>query len=490
MPSLDFTRSSLSRLMDVGGSLSELATPALRLGVTGLARAGKTVFITALVRNLVREARLPFFSAAAEGRIQRAYLEPQPDDEIPRFAYEDHLAALASDPPEWPESTRRISELRVTVEYRSNHPIWRQLGPRRLHIDIVDYPGEWLIDLALLQQSFGEWSAAALAAARMPGRTPAARELLSYVATLDPRAPRDEQKALEGARIYTAYLHAERRSGAFEPTLGPGRFFLPGDLDGSPLLTFLPINPGEGKPPRGSLGELMESRYQSYVKKVVQPFFRDHFARLDRQIVLVDALSAIDRGGPALSDLETTLATVLSCFRIGSHGLLSAVLPRRIDRILLAATKADHVPAGSHDRLEAILTGLTARAADRAHLRGAETRALALASLRSTREAEIKRGPPRPVIVGVPLPGARIGGETFDGRREVAIFPGDLPASLEAALALPGPSTGLTAREKKVALVGFRPQRVPPDSGIGAAAPWPHIRLDRALEFLLGDRLA
>ena len=37
-------------------------TPTVRLGVTGLARAGKTVFITALVRNLIAGGRLPLFS--------------------------------------------------------------------------------------------------------------------------------------------------------------------------------------------------------------------------------------------------------------------------------------------------------------------------------------------------------------------------------------------------------------------------------------------
>jgi len=66
----------------------------LRLGVTGLSRAGKTVFITALVNNLVARTRLPVLAASAEGRIVSATLEPQPDDAVPRFAYEDHLASL------------------------------------------------------------------------------------------------------------------------------------------------------------------------------------------------------------------------------------------------------------------------------------------------------------------------------------------------------------------------------------------------------------
>lgn len=486
MSSLDLTRSPLAQLLAAGGALGELATPTVRLGVTGLARAGKTVFITALVRNLVTGASLPFFSVAAEGRLGRAYLEPQPDDDVPRFAYEEHLAALARDPPEWPESTRRISQLRVTLEYRTEHPVWRHLGTRRLHVDIVDYPGEWLIDLPLLGQSYADWSRMSLAAARMPGRARAAREFLAFVSATSASEPQDEQKALAGARLFRDYLVSERAHGSFEPTLGPGRFLLPGDLDGSPLLTFLPLDvPGEGSAPRGSLHQMMQRRYEAYRQRVVKPFFRDHFARLDRQIVLVDALSAIDRGGAALGDLETTLSAVLGCFRTGASGLLAAFLPRRIDRILLAATKADHVPRSSHDRLEAILAGLTARACERALLSGAEVRALALSALRATQEAELKRGEAQPALIGVPLAGERIGGEVFDGRRKAALFPGDLPGTLAAALSAP---TG-SAAEKEVALVRFRPHRIAPDAPDGRPAPWPSIRLDRALEFLIGDRL-
>ena len=42
--------------------------PVIRLGVTGLSRAGKTVFITSLVANLIDRGRMPGLAAAAEGR--------------------------------------------------------------------------------------------------------------------------------------------------------------------------------------------------------------------------------------------------------------------------------------------------------------------------------------------------------------------------------------------------------------------------------------
>ncbi|MGB5556609.1 MAG: YcjX family protein, partial [Paracoccaceae bacterium] len=48
--------------------------PVIRLGVTGLSRAGKTVFITSLVANLIDRGRMPQLVAAANGRIRTAYL--------------------------------------------------------------------------------------------------------------------------------------------------------------------------------------------------------------------------------------------------------------------------------------------------------------------------------------------------------------------------------------------------------------------------------
>ncbi len=46
---------------------------------------------------------------------------------------------------------------------------------------------------------------------------------------------------------------------------------------------------------------MMERRYEAYKTHVVKPFFREHFARIDRQIVLVDALTAINRGPEAVA---------------------------------------------------------------------------------------------------------------------------------------------------------------------------------------------
>ncbi|HWB44869.1 MAG TPA: YcjX family protein [Hyphomicrobiaceae bacterium] len=480
----DFTDTTADALRNAGAYLSGLMTPTLRLGVTGLARSGKTVFITALVRNLLAGGRLPFFSAMAEGRIERAYLEPQPDDRLPRFAYEEHLAELAADPPRWPESTRRISQLRVTVDYMPGSALRRVLGSGRLHVDIVDYPGEWLIDLPMLGLSFAEWSARAVADANAPRRRGTARQWMELATALGADAPADEQIALRGAQLFTHYLQEARTPDAALAAPGPGRFLLPGDLAGSPLLTFFPMLPsGASGYARGTLGGMLARRYESYKAHVVKPFFRDHFASLDRQIVLVDALSALNAGAEAVADLEQALVAVLACFRPGANTWASSVFAPRIDRLVFAATKADHLHHSSHDRLEALLRSIVGQAIERASFAGADVKVLALAALRATHEAEARSGRQRlPCIVGVPMPGERIAGKVYDGRKEAAVFPGDLPDDPAALSTLPV--------QEAVHFVRFSPPRISLDTPSVEGPALPHIRLDRALEFLLGDQLA
>src|SRR5262249_7226193 len=311
----------------------------------------------------------------------------------------------------WPESTRRISELRVVLDFQSLRGRARQLT-----LDIVDYPGEWLLDLPLIDKSYAAWSAETLALSRQGPRANLAAEWHAQLATLRPDEPEDEQAALTAARLFTDYLRACRDDRYAMSLLPPGRFLMPGDLAGSPALTFAPLErDSDAAPPSGSLWAMMERRYDAYKDVVVRPFFRDHFARLDRQIVLVDALAAFNAGPAALRDLEAALAAILDCFRAGRRSFLSTMFRPRIDRILFAATKADHLHHANHDRLERILGRMPERAIARAEFAGATIDVVAIAAVRATREATVARGRERlPSIIGVPVAGETAGDETFD----------------------------------------------------------------------------
>ena len=462
---------SISRsLDDASAAVTGMFQPTLRLGVTGLSGAGKTVFITALVNNLLNRGRMTQLSAQRDGRIEAVVLQPQPDMTLPRFDYEAHLSALQADTPHWPASTRAISELRLSFRLQPSGIFGALTGPTHLHLDIVDYPGEWLLDLSLLDKTYASWSSETLN--RLQHREEA-RSYLALARAGDADLPLDEDRARALANSYTEYLHSARLQGWSDLT--PGRFLLPGDLAGSPVLTFAPL-PTPAQVTRHSLWTEMDRRFEAYKAKVVKPFFRDHFAKIDRQIVLVDVLGSIHKGPRAVEDLRRTLADVLGTFRPGLNGWLTSLLGgKRVERILFAATKADHLHHDQHPRLTAIAEALLADAKNRADFSGAKTMALSMASLRTTVEDSIERG-------GQSLNVVR--GRLQHTGKQVALFPGDLPDDPSRILA-PARAGADRWLDAEFGLMTFAPARSTQKPGEGL----PHIRLDRAAEFLIGDKL-
>ncbi|MDP2084467.1 MAG: YcjX family protein [Gemmobacter sp.] len=454
-----------TRLSAVSGALFD---PVIRLGVTGLARAGKTVFITSLVSNLLDRDRMVQMRAAAEGRIEAVWLQPQPDVTVPRFDYEGHRAALAGPAPHWPESTRAVSELRLSFRLRPSGFLGIT-GARRVHLDIIDYPGEWLLDLALMDLSYQAWADGVL------DRVAPRAEAVAYLAGLQGLADAgwEEPLARRLADGWRDVLAALRRAGLSDVT--PGRFLMPGELEGTPALTFAPMRRPEA-PVRGGLWREMERRFEAYKTRVVRPFFRDHFARIDRQVVLVDALEAIHSGPAALEDMRRAMAGVLSAFRPGRGGMLPELLRgKRVERILFAATRADHLHHSQHPKLAAILSAMLREARDRADFAGAGTSAMAIAALRATTEVTLQRdGRNIDAVQGV----------LMSTGRPAAMFAGDLPSDPSRLLdTARGGAAGWLGGDYAVMRFAPAPLDLAPGQGL------PHIRLDRAAEFLLGDRL-
>ena len=181
---IEEARLSARALLDYG---DHFFNPTVRLGVTGLSRAGKTVFITALIHGLTRGGRFPIFEPFATGRIAKARLAPQPDDAVPRFDYENHVRTLIEQR-RWPNSTVDISELRLVIDYQRPNG-----ADRTLTLDVIDYPGEWLLDLPLLNKSYEQWSAQSLGLSRERPRARLAAQWHAHLATL---------KALEIGRAH------------------------------------------------------------------------------------------------------------------------------------------------------------------------------------------------------------------------------------------------------------------------------------------------
>jgi predicted YcjX-like family ATPase len=177
-----------------------------------------------------------------------------------------------------------------------------------------------------------------------------------------------------------------------------------------------------------------------------------------------------------VADLRRTMTEILSAFRVGRTGWLSSLLgARRVEKILFAATKADHLHHEQHPQLTAIAEALLAEAKSRASFAGAEVAAMSIAGLRATVEERVER-------YGQSLPAVR--GRLLATGRQAVMYPGTLPRDPARVLAPAREGAGRWL-DADYALMGFAPARMTLSPGEGP----PHIRLDRAAEFLIGDRL-
>jgi predicted YcjX-like family ATPase len=150
-------------------------------------------------------------------------------------------------------------------------------------------------------------------------------------------------------------------------------------------------------------------------------------------------------------------------------------LGKRVERILFAATKADHLHHRQHERLTGIMEALVREARDRADFSGAETKSMAMAALRATVEETLPHQ-------GQMLDCVR--GTLLETGKQAAFYPGELPADPQHIL---GPARDGADRwlDGDYQIMRFAPARLTRRPGEGP----PHIRLDRAAQFLIGDRL-
>src|SRR4029079_18307254 len=226
---------------------------------------------------------------------------------------------------------------------------------------IVDYPGEWLLDLPLLNQSYAEWSRAALRLDQRGVRAEAAAEFLNFIGQHRHDEVASEETAKQAHDLYRAFLFRARDVHGLS-LLQPGRFLCPGHLADAPFLWFAPLDvPDNANFAPNTLGALMQERYDVYRREVVGRFYEDHFRWFSRQIVLVDVLRALLAGRDAFEDQRLALESILQSFRYGSGSLFSKLIRGpHIDKVLFAATKADHVPDIQRDHLAELLRNMAA----------------------------------------------------------------------------------------------------------------------------------
>ncbi|GAC1346046.1 MAG: YcjX family protein [Acetobacteraceae bacterium] len=429
--------------------------------MTGLARAGKTAFLTSVAANLLALGAgrpvLPGVTARLAGRWPSITLAPAGAANLPRFDLRRHVAALAADPPAWPARTDAASLLALDLVIPRTG-LRSALPPQRLRLGLLDYLGEWLLDLPLLQLDFSSWSARTLR--RLDGLGPA-REFLAFATALPEGAAADEALAATGHRLYRALLQRLRDVDGFS-LLQPGRFLMPAPGAEPAWIGFFP-HLG-----RGGLHDLLARRYGAYVEAVQRDLADPLFGDLDRMVVLVDLLSALHAGPAAFRDAAAALAEASAALRWRRSWLETAAAlrrfslpPRVVSRVAFVATKSDHVAERQRGNLAALLRAV---AAPTEEVRAAY---LPVAAVRCTEDFVW-------TLEGHPVSAVR--GRRIGDERLLRSYPGEVPDKPPGAEFWQHPFLSLPE---------FEPRR-PPDGGKGGV---PELGLDALLLFLLDDVL-
>lgn len=357
--------------------LPKMLTSRRRVGVVGLYRSGKTVFLTSLINHL--QNHRPDQLRLGKGDVRIIFAGEKEPDRFKAFPYLEHRNRLLKSR-QWPIKTRDISEYRCRYQ-RSD---WR------LHegeISLVDFPGERLADLMMAEASYGQWSD--LITAILRNHEEYASHAEGYLNALQGEAvSEDEVLGRYRQLLLTLFDH-------FLPVISPSTFLLTpegkwlGDLPAEKRMTdafcgldaarqFAPL-PKEMRSAYPELTKQFEKRYEEYRRQIAIPIFR-WMKSCDALTVLLDVTSLLAGGVGMYDGNKELLKLLIERLRPGrtyfglSMDLLSKAfleIPswlaglvnvpdwKTIKKVLFVSTKADKVHQVDRDRLQNLVRDMT-----------------------------------------------------------------------------------------------------------------------------------
>jgi predicted YcjX-like family ATPase len=457
---------------DVSNTISEglnlIFDQKIRIGITGLSRGGKTALITAIVNNVLSfgdeelENKLSRFKPLLSKKIISGQIAKPKDLEIAQFPYHKAIDSLIQNPPFWPEPTDGISKITLEIKAKSKSLLGDKI--KTLYVDIWDYPGEWLMDLMLLDLSYEEFSDFYQKRLLDIAKVIDAQSWLSEGASFKLNAKEiDEQKLKRVVDLFKIWLKKVKEYG-FAMTL-PGRFILPGKLEGTPILEFLPWVWSDVQNLKNSdsvLYNTLKERYEAYRQRVVKRFYNDCFSKIDRQIILVDCLKALRGGKETFKDVNECFDVLMSHFNYGQNNLITRLFKPKIEKVLFVASKADNVTNDEHENLLSLLKSMIKQSEKRVRIGGVSYEALVLSSIKATKCVDYNKDGKTYEVLVTPY------------KDDQPFYPGSVPPNWS--------EKSMEFFKEHFKSFELKPPIVEHNDTL------PHINLDLLLNFILGDK--
>ena len=377
-----------------------------RVGITGSARSGKTVFLMSLISHLEKGKltlalnekqvttrkfrRVPCNPGWLDAEvIESAGLRKFFRGEKNEFDYDGLISHLAR-AKEWPEKTIDNFFYRCRFE-RSDVKL------TGTEIEFFDFPGERVADVTMIGKDYAEWSERMLQTiANEPAKKQHAADFLEST----------RRDVLVEADLIERYKDALARLILdFHPLISPSTFLV--DTDGieatgstpeeiiagtaravaKPRFSglrdaeFVPL-PLTQKQKQPELFKKFADRYQRYQREVVNPFTRNLLA-CHNLVFLIDISDILGSGDQKYNDIHLLIKELLNYidqgmgfFRRlcrGSKNLVSKLYGLKsgwIESIAFVASKADKVHPVDRDKLVPLLRDLAQPLVDNSELAG------------------------------------------------------------------------------------------------------------------------
>lgn len=450
----------------IEAQLKRAVTDRVCIGITGLSQSGKSTVITSLINQLKnhRTARLSAFSPWLTNRILAVKEHPLEDRYLKQFDYSGALDRLSGTNPSWPESTRDLSGVLLEIKLRAKSRFGRAKS-RSIFVELRDYPGEWLLDLPLLNTSFYDWSVAWSKLLQAEPRASMEGNPMVLLGSVAPLGEMDQQLIFSHQRSFVGFLRHSRSEDPPLQIVQPGRFLVPGQMELTEDELFFPLIALDGYPDQqlknGSTQSYyaeLERRFERYKSQRVSRFFKQFIQPVDRQIVLVDVLAVLRGDAVRLAEMINALEMVSQSFEYGAKKRFGS----RVTKVVFVATKVDQVIAKDHEAVRHLLSALVRNALDRAAYQEIEYKVEAIAAIRSSIEAQLED---QQCIQGANMAGEGIGYTHPQ-------IPDNLPTD-----------------EDWQRFEGWSIPTLKPPRGMSAerGQALPHIRMDQLLQDILGD---
>lgn len=353
---------------------------------------------------------------------------------LKEFPFQTNLESLQKEPTVWPAPTDDESSATVTFHVRNHNRghldywVWGwgryPIHDHNITLHIHDYPGEFLLDVPMLKQTFDQWSKTTLQ--RMAEQCPEAAGKYNEVAQLAITDDMNEQLR-QLRQAYAKYVIAARDDGLemIQPAMSLLQSgYAKTGIANEKSLPFVPI-PAD-IPQETKLYDLLSPVYANYCSERVQPF-HNRLQNCQVQVVLVDVLRILRNGWRCFNDSKKSLEAVLEAYH---H---SAWFWGGAGRVLFAATKADHSLKAQRPNLQKLLAELVYKAQKEVEIK-VQTECHWFSALRATTDELGEYDGKLLDCLGGILKREDGDASAALNRETVHMFPGTVPESWEGAI--------------------------------------------------------